>query len=65
MNIIIFVLGMRFGMMQVKVALVRILSTYNVSLSKSMQLPIKLNPKTIPANPEGGMYLHVTNRKRY
>lgn len=53
---------MRFGMMQVKVALVRILSNYNVSLSRSMKLPIKLNPKTIPANPEGGMFLYVTKR---
>lgn len=53
---------MRFGMMQVKVALVRILSSYNISLSKSMKLPIKLNPKTIPANSEGGMFLHVTKR---
>lgn len=53
---------MRFGTMQVKVALVRILSAYNVSLSKNMKLPVKLNPKTIPANPEGGMFLHVTNR---
>lgn len=53
---------MRFGMMQVKVALVRILSAYDVSLSKSMKLPIKLNPKTIPANPEGGMFLHVKKR---
>lgn len=57
-------LGMRFGMMQVKVALVRILSNYDISLSKSMKLPIKLNPKTIPANPEGGMFLHVTKRNR-
>jgi len=54
---------MRFGMMQIKVALFRILSTYNISLSKSMKLPIKLNPKTIPANPDGGMFLHVTKRK--
>lgn len=55
---------MRFGIMQVKVALVRILSTYDVSLSKNMKLPIKLNPKTIPANPEGGMFLNVAQRKR-
>ncbi|XP_060867015.1 cytochrome P450 6j1-like isoform X2 [Metopolophium dirhodum] len=56
-------IGMRFGMMQVKVALFRILSTYNISLSKSMKLPIKMNPKTIPANPDGGMFLHITKRK--
>lgn len=60
----LFIAGMRFGMMQVKVALVRILSTYDVTLSKSMKLPIKLNPKTIPANPEGGMFLCVTKRNR-
>lgn len=54
---------MRFGMMQIKVALFRILSTYNISLSSSMKLPIKMNPKTIPANPDGGMFLHITKRK--
>jgi len=60
---LLFVLsGMRFGLMQVKVALVRILSTYDVSLSKTMKLPIKLNPKTVPANPDGGMFLLVTKR---
>lgn len=53
---------MKFGVMQVKVALFRILSTYDISLSKNMKLPLKLNPKSILANPEGGMFLHVKKR---
>lgn len=53
---------MKFGIMQVKVAIFRILSTYDISLSKSMKLPIKMNPKSILANPEGGMFLHVKKR---
>ncbi|XP_050421474.1 probable cytochrome P450 6a14 [Adelges cooleyi] len=57
-------IGMRFGLMQIKTALARLLSAYDFTLSKSMELPIKMNPKSIPSNPEGGMFLHATKRNR-
>jgi hypothetical protein len=56
------VAGMRFGLMQTKVGLVSLLSSYEVQASQETQVPVALDPKSIVTTPVGGMYLKITER---
>jgi cytochrome P450 family 6 len=53
---------MRFGLMQTKVGLVSLLSSYEVRVSEETQVPIAFDPKSFVTAPVGGMYLKITER---
>lgn len=50
-------LGMRFGLTQVKTALVEIVRTFEVSLNPKMQWPIVYDPKMFMLTPLGGIWV--------
>ncbi|KAK5638916.1 hypothetical protein RI129_013211 [Pyrocoelia pectoralis] len=52
-------LGMRFGLMQVKVALVAMLKDYKFSLSDKTKLPITFNTKNLTLRSEQDIWLNV------
>jgi cytochrome P450 family 6 len=53
---------MRFGLMQTKVGLVSILSSYEVHVSERTPVPIVLDPRSFVTSPSGGIYLKITER---
>jgi len=54
--------GMRFGLLQVKLALVTILSRFKVEMSAKTLNPMKFDPKSLVPFPEGGLYLRLVPR---
>jgi len=53
---------MRFGLMQIKVGLVSLLSKYQLSVSKKTPIPIVFDPSTFFLSPVGGVWLQITKR---
>ena len=47
LTLLFVVPGMRFGLLQVKLGLIFLLSKYNFSLCEKTQLPVKLDPRKI------------------
>ncbi|XP_055696262.1 cytochrome P450 6a9-like [Lutzomyia longipalpis] len=54
-------LGLRFGMMQMRVGLAHILSKYRVKTSSKTQIPYIADPHTNILTPKGGMWLKLEN----
>ncbi|XP_075217524.1 cytochrome P450 6A1-like [Lycorma delicatula] len=57
-------IGMRFGKMQIKLAIATLLSRFKFETSVKTPIPIKIEKKTITYNAEGGMWLQVIQRKK-
>nr|CAD7602486.1 unnamed protein product [Timema genevievae] len=55
-------LGMRFALLGVKVAVVALLSKYELSVSKKTLLPIRLDHSTIILSAKGDIWLRISNR---
>lgn len=55
-------LGLRFGLMQVKMGLTALLSKFNVSAVDQTPVPIQFNPKTFTSNPASDIPLRVSLR---
>lgn len=55
--------GNRFGLLQSKTGLVYMLSKYNVEVSETTPIPMKLEPKSFIPTPAGGMNLKITKRR--
>nr|Q964R1.1 RecName: Full=Cytochrome P450 6j1; AltName: Full=CYPVIJ1 [Blattella germanica]AAK57913.1 cytochrome P450 CYP6J1 [Blattella germanica] len=53
-------IGMRFGSMQVKAALIHILSNFEVSPCKETRIPLIIDPKPFNLMALGGVYLNIT-----
>jgi cytochrome P450 family 6 len=63
MLILLFVIsGMRFGLLQVKVGLVFLLSNYMFSVCEKTQLPVKLDPRQIITTSAVSILLRVNKR---
>lgn len=58
------VTGNRFGLLQVKVGLISILSRYNVRVSKQTPIPLTIDPRTFILSPKGGMHLKFELRSK-
>lgn len=54
------ILGMRFAMVQSKLALAQFLQHYCFTLSEKTQLPLKMETKGIVLTPIGGIWLKFT-----
>lgn len=52
-------IGSRFGMMQTKSAIVKLLTNYRLSPSKKTTIPMKFVPTSSLQSPFGGMFLNV------
>ncbi|KAF2904071.1 hypothetical protein ILUMI_02105 [Ignelater luminosus] len=52
-------IGMRFGLMQTKVALVILIKNYKFSLNSKTRHPLKLDPQAVVTSPLGGVWLNV------
>jgi len=54
--------GMRFGLLQTKVGLISLLSSYEVRVSEKTPIPLVLDPKAFILAPKGEIYLKITER---
>jgi len=55
-------IGMRFGLLQVKVGLIFLLSNYNFSVCEKTQLPVKLEPRQNTVSIPVSVWLRVNKR---
>lgn len=53
-------IGLRFGKLQTKLALITILRHYNVTLNEKTETPIQLDKKTFILSVEGGVWLNLS-----
>nr|CAD7455687.1 unnamed protein product [Timema tahoe] len=56
-------IGMRFGLMQVKVGLATLLSKYEFSISEKSSVPLILEPAAILTTAKGSIWLKISTRK--
>jgi len=56
------VAGMRFGLMQTKVGLISLLSSYEVRVSEKTPIPLVLDSRSLILAAQGGMWLTVVKR---
>ncbi|XP_018322929.1 probable cytochrome P450 6a20 [Agrilus planipennis] len=54
-----FCIGMRFGLLEVKVGIASILPKYKFSISPKMQVPIEYDPNEFTLTAKGGIWLNV------
>lgn len=51
--------GMRFGLMQSKLAIVTILSNFRVKLNPKTKTPLEMNPRALIPTTIGGIWLDL------
>ena len=56
------VAGMRFGLMQTKVGLISLLSSYEMRVSEKTPIPLVFNSRSVVLAALGGMWLTVVKR---
>jgi hypothetical protein len=54
--------GIRYGLLQIKVAIVSLLSKYQFSASKKTPVPMIFDKKSLILAPVGGMWLQIKKR---
>ncbi|KAK4878620.1 hypothetical protein RN001_011126 [Aquatica leii] len=52
-------IGLRFGFLQMKIALSTLLKNYKFSVNEQTQLPLKMNPRSFILSPMGSIWLDV------
>jgi len=58
-DLLFVVPGMRFGLLQVKVGLIFLLSNYEFSVCEKTQLPVKLDARKLIVSPPLSVWLRV------
>ncbi|XP_069682464.1 cytochrome P450 6a2-like [Periplaneta americana] len=58
-------IGMRFGLLQTKVGLVSLLSSYDFGVCERTQTPVKIDPKMFITSALGGVWLRIRNRRNF
>lgn len=53
-------IGLRFGMVQARIGLVKLLHNFEFSICARTQIPVKYSPKKLVLSPENGIWLKVT-----
>jgi cytochrome P450 family 6 len=51
--------GLRFGLLQIKLGLVFLLSNFKFSVCEKTELPVKLNPKSVITSSTSGTWLRI------
>jgi len=54
--------GMRFGLLQTKVGLISLLSSFEVGVSEKTPIPLVFDPRAFVLAPKGEIYLKMTER---
>jgi len=62
LTLLFVVPGMRFGLLQVKLGLIILLSNYNFSVCEKTKLPVKLDPRQIIVSAPDSVWLRVNKR---
>jgi hypothetical protein len=62
LTLLFLVSGMRFGLLQVKVGLVILLSNFKFSVCEKTQLPVKLDPRQVITTSPLSVWLRVNKR---
>ena len=62
LTLLFFIPGMRFGLLQVKVGLIFLLSKYKFSVCEKTQLPVKLDPRQTIISTPVSVWLRVNKR---
>lgn len=57
-------IGMRFGLLQVKIGLATLLSNYNFDRTEETQVPIKLSNKSFVTSPQDGIKIRISKRTK-
>jgi len=52
-------IGLRFGLMQIKIALTVLLAQYKFSLNSKTKIPIEFEPRSFALVPKGEIYLDI------
>lgn len=55
--------GLRFGLLQVKIALIILLSNYEFSLNSITSIPLNFEPLSFILAPHNGIYLNTKRLK--
>ena len=55
-------IGMRFAMMEAKIALANLVRNFNLLPSEKTKEPLVLDPSAAIAYPKGGLYVNVEKR---
>ena len=55
-------IGMRFALLEAKVALAKIMMRYNLKLSSKTKDPLELDPKMVVSYPKDGIYIELEKR---
>ncbi len=56
-------IGLKFGMLQIRLGLVKLLENFEFSTCTRTQIPIKYNPKNVILSPENGTWLIIKQRR--
>lgn len=56
-------IGLRFGMLQARIGLVKLLQNFEFSTCDRTQIPIKYSPTKLVLSPENGTWLKITSLK--
>jgi hypothetical protein len=62
LTLLFVISGMRFGLLQVKVGLIFLLSNYKFCLCEKTQLPVKLDPRQPVTSSPVSVWLRVSKR---
>jgi cytochrome P450 family 6 len=54
--------GMRFGLLQAKLGLIFLLSSFRFSVCDKTQLPLELDPKVLITTSKSGTWLRINKR---
>jgi cytochrome P450 family 6 len=52
-------IGSRFGYLQIKIALVKLLTNFDFKINEKTLIPMKFNTKAPFLRPDGGMWLDI------
>lgn len=59
MSIVLFILGMRLGLIQSKLGLVKVISKYEFTPCKDTLIPMEFSTKGLFSTPKTGIYLNT------
>lgn len=54
-------IGLRFGILQAKIGLVKLLQSFEFSTCARTVIPLKYNPKKLILSPDNGVWLKLSN----
>lgn len=56
-------LGQRFGLMQIKAAVVNLVLDFEMKVNKKTKIPLEIDPTSLINQPKGGIWLNFYKRR--